>query len=321
MGTLRSHRTGRLSHLIRTEAASGEVAAEFSEPELARSVEIRAGRRRLTQNGKNVSLASAFVEGFRVVILAPEHTEIIGGGAEERRRFLDRLQFSLDPAFLDLSQRYHRALHQKQALLKARLPYGVFADQVGPWNFELARDAEEIRNARRTLTAKLLPRVERHMAALAEEAGGVQLVYREPAVPMARELEERGVAEHASGRALCGPHRDDLTIRLRGEEAERLASQGERASILLGLKLSEVALIQEETGDPPMLLLDDLGATLDAIRRTRLLAHLAEGAYQGLVTTADAGILRAATDAGARAFRKKTEVSSGGFSIAHWLPA
>ncbi|MFH1017173.1 MAG: DNA replication and repair protein RecF [Pseudomonadota bacterium] len=321
LGTLRSFRTGRSAHLLKTGSSAGEITGRFSEPAIERSVEIRPNGKRLTQNGGHVFRAPAFIEGFRVVILAPEHAGIVGGAAEERRRFLDRLLFSLNPGYLDFFLRYHRALRQKQALLKAKLPLRSFLDQVAPWNIELASYAEVIRKERRGLTANVRPLLSATLESLAPQNGEVSLEYSEPAVPLPEELAERAAAEHAAGKALCGPHRDDLVICLRGEEAGRVASQGERASILLGLKLSETALIEKGAGDPPMLLLDDLGATLDAARRAKLLAHLEGGAYQGLVTTADDGVLRAAMGVGARAFRKKTEQSPEGFSIARWLPA
>jgi DNA replication and repair protein RecF len=321
LATLRSFRTPRLSNLLKSGSEEGRITGGFSEPDQERTIELRPGGRTLKHNDKAVRRASAFIDGFRVVALAPEHLEILGGGAEDRRRFLDRLEFSLDPLFLDISQRYHRALHQKQALLRSHLPFSTFSDEVAPWNQELVAYAREIRRRRRVLVETLRPLVTLETGILAPEGGAVDLKYQEPDSPMEDELAAKSAAEHRTARTLSGPHRDDLKISLRGEEAGRVASQGERASILLGLKLAELSLIERQTEETPTLLLDDLGATLDAARRARLLSHLSDRSRRGLLTTADDGVLRAATEAGARAFRKKTEPKKGGFSIARWVPA
>ena len=138
---------------------------------------------------------------------------------------------------------------------------------------------------------------------------------------MGKELEEASRTEHAAGRALVGPHRDDLVISLREHPAHQMASQGEKSSILLALKFGELDIVKKKGTRKPTVLLDDLGTTLDCERKARLLSWLKNDAHQAIITTSDEGLACALEADGAAIFRKKIEPENDGFSIAHWRPA
>jgi DNA replication and repair protein RecF len=318
LSTTRSFRSVRASRMIQEGAESGGISADFGGGAGVRSVELRVGGRTLYRDGRHIRSAGEFVAGFPTVVLAPEHQRLVDGAGEERRRFLDRILFNLEPAYLETVRRYARAVRQKQALLRERIPWGGFENRVGPWNEELAVYGEEIRIRRRALTGRLAGRLREEHVRLAPRGGEAEISYDEPQEPLAEGLSRALKKEHAAARALVGPHRDDLAILLRGLPVAEVGSQGERSSVLMALKLAELAEIEEGVGAPPHLLLDDLGATLDAERRSHLLRLLAAGGYGALLTTADESVRGTAEAAGARVYLKKIEPLPGGFSIATW---
>jgi DNA replication and repair protein RecF len=319
--TLRSFRTARRRDLVRTGDSEAVLAGRLHDPDISLQVTLEPGGRRLGRAGESVPSAAGYCRDLNAVALAPEHEGVISGGPEERRRYLDRALFGSTPFFLEPSQRYQRALKHKQALLRNRLSWPSYRAQVAPWDEELSRYGEEIRKGRRELTARLLPEFARYYVALACAGDIVDLSYRDSPVPLTEEFHRRGREEHGSGRALVGPHRDDLGILLRGRPAAEVASQGEKASLLLALKLAEIHVISTGSEGMPILLLDDLGSTLDTERRKRLLEFVRDRPFQALVTTTDPALVAALREIGGREFCRKNEEKKEGFSFARWVPA
>ena len=101
-----------------------------------------------------------------------------------------------------------------------------------------------------------------------------------------KELEERKIEEQRRCQACVGPHRDDVIFYINGNEAVKFASQGQQRTIVLALKLSELDIITEKTGDEPILLLDDVLAELDDIRQNYLLKSI-NADTQTIITSVD----------------------------------
>ena len=95
---------------------------------------------------------------------------------------------------------------------------------------------------------------------------------------------------------LCGPHRDDLHITVNGREAKTYASQGQQRTAVLALKLAQAELIFSETGEYPVLLLDDIMSELDTGRRAYLAEKISRG--QVIITCTDADVVTGAQTAG-----------------------
>lgn len=320
LATTRSFRTGRLADLLASGAEEGVVFGQVEPHGRELQIELAPRSRRLRRDQKPVTSAAAFADSFAVVALAPEHQALVAGGPDERRKYLDRLVFAINPTYLDVAQRYQRALKQKQALLRDLLPWAVFEDRVAPWNEELCRFGEQIRLCRKSLVESLGPVVQEEMSYLGLGKEEIQLIYQPKEGEMTSAMTDKMSAEAAAGRCLVGPHRDELRIEFQGEVAETVASQGERSAILLALKWAEIRLAEGARSERPTLLLDDLGATLDYARRERLLARLAEWSGQAFLTTADEALRDAAVGAGAAIYTRKNETSLEGFSIARWAP-
>ncbi|MFH1262438.1 MAG: DNA replication and repair protein RecF [Pseudomonadota bacterium] len=319
LGTTRSFRTTKLRDLIRTGEEAGVVEGVVGDPEHTVRIELDAAGRTLRRDGREVS-SSALAPEFRVVALAPEHQQIIVGVAEERRRYLDYTLFSRDPGYLGIAQQYRRAIRHKQALLRDRLPFAVYENRVAPWDEKIAELGTTIRDCRAALVRELGTRVRRLYQELSAGTGEVALLIPEPREPLLPQLSAQRRTEHAAGRALCGPHRDDLEMQLNGQAAARIASQGEKASFLLALKLAELEILEPVGGDKPALILDDLGVTLDQERRKRLFEKLAETPHQTLISTPEEGVAKLVDAAGGSVLTRSERRSPRGFSIA-WRSA
>lgn len=318
LGTARSFRTAKLRELIREGAESGVVEGRVGEPSHTLQVEIEPSRRRLLRDGREISGMPQFVREMTMVALAPEHQQIVLGAGDERRRYLDFTLFTLNPEYLTIAQQYRKAVRQKQALLRSELPLSMYEDQVSPWDEKIAEHGEDIRFRRRKLTRELQPAVLRFFDHLTSGEGEPEISYTESPEPLGEELKAKRRAEHAARRALFGPHRDDLKIQLNRQPAHAVASQGEKSSLLLSLKLAELEIVERARGEGAVLILDDIGVTLDHKRRKRLFEQLAESQHQALVSTPEEEIAEVARASGGRVLTRVEERSPRGFSVARW---
>ncbi|MDA1003380.1 MAG: DNA replication/repair protein RecF [Chloroflexi bacterium] len=244
--------------------------------------------------------ASDLIGRLRVVMFSAEDLRIVEGPPALRRRYLDITLAQLDPAYVRASQRYARVLQQRNSLLRRLQERRGAAGELEFWDDELAAAGAVLLASR----ADALRRLGRDAAVRYDELGPagerLSICYR-PAVPdeMVAALAEHDLAERFRaaleagrrgdidrGMTRIGPHRDDVAFAIGGRDAAAFASRGQQRTIALALRLAEVTLSTERTGDPPVLLLDDILSELDAHRRERVLSA-AYGVDQVVITTPD----------------------------------
>jgi DNA replication and repair protein RecF len=304
LATLGSHRVGQDASLIRAGAASAVVRAAVRRAgrRLLVDAELRPGTGvRGRVNGAPVPRARDLLGVVRATVFAPEDLGLVRGDPEERRRFLDTLATQRLPRYHGSRQDYDRVLRQRNTLLRSaggRLPASALAT-LEVWDEKLAVACAEIWSERLRLVSALTPRVELAYQRLAGREDAVDIAYvssvagddggldPDPA-KLAQLLRERLVADRGReverGLTLSGPHRDDLSLGLRGLPARTHASHGEAWSLALALRLASHRLLAEE-GEEPVLLMDDVFAELDRQRRQHV-AEAALAAEQTIVTAA-----------------------------------
>lgn len=244
-----------------------------------------------------VRSAAAFADHVRVVWLIPAMDGLFSGPAAERRRFLDRLVLAVDAEHGSRVAALERALRSRNRLLEQPSPDTHWLDAIEHETAELAvavaaGRAETVRRlaarlARRDTTDQSFPHAEIALHgwienALADEpASAVEDRYRAA-------LEAGRARDAAAGRALDGPHLTDLRVRHgpKGIAAEN-ASTGEQKALLIGLVLAHAALVAEMAGHAPVLLLDEIVAHLDPLRRAALYDALERLGAQVWMTGAD----------------------------------
>lgn len=201
------------------------------------------------------------------VLLGPDDLELVLGGPEERRRFLDLLLSRFSARYRSMTSAYARALGQRNAVLK------MGGKGIGVWNAELVKYGAEILSLRRRILSKLAPLAKEAYAELAPGELGLELFETVDPERFLGALEDNIQEDLERGVTQLGPHRDDLSLSLSGREAAKFASRGEARSIALALCLAEHRLLWTHYEEAPLLLVDEWHTELDARRRGALLAY------------------------------------------------
>jgi DNA replication and repair protein RecF len=239
---------------------------------------------------------------LNVVLFVPEDITLVSGSPGGRRRYLDVTLCQIDPAYCRHLSRYNQIVTQRNALLRDLRERGGDPAQLAFWDEQLVEHGAPLVARRREAVAALDELAHTVHAELTDGLEHLHLHY-EPSLELQPEgsLREAFQArvkavrrrEVAAGMTLVGPHRDELRFLIDGVDAGVYGSRGQQRTAALALKLAEVELMQRETGEQPVLLLDDVLSELDAHRRRFLLAWLAssDGPEQAIITTTDLHIL------------------------------
>ncbi len=306
--TGRSPRTRNERELVRFGAEAARVTVQLldgDEPhELAVGFGAAAGA---AQPAKRMSADGAPVErvldlGFRplVSVFLPDRLELVKGPPALRRSHMDQLVAALWPARAADRGEYSRTLAQRNALLGGIRAGRASRASMGAWDQELARAGLRVREHRQRAVDLLADGFTERARGLGV-TGEVSLRYR-PRVTVAdaeeyvRELSERLERDLERGFTGYGPHRDELAVLRDGRELRVYGSQGEQRLALLALLLAERAVLAEERGQIPLMLLDDVMSELDAERREMLAGELRSGG-QSVIATTDLGHVPGAGDA------------------------
>jgi DNA replication and repair protein RecF len=265
------------------------------------SVEYRDGGSRVKVEGQESRRLGDLLGHLLLVAFTPEDLDLLRGGPQERRRFLDVLLCQLDPSSLDVLRRYRMALRQRNAALRWNLR-GEEEALLDAYEATLAEAGAGIVLRRREWVEKLAPRAAGFYREIVggkeggEGGGGEALSLALTGRPEAREtpsllaevlaakLREARARDRENGLTSVGPHRDDLLSFLEEKSVREFASQGQKRSVALALKLAAARLLEETTGLPPILILDDVFAELDPGRRERFGALIA-GRGQAFIAT------------------------------------
>jgi DNA replication and repair protein RecF len=292
----KSFRTQRLQESIRFGEDAAFIEGQVSTGEdLHRDLRIslKENTKSIWVNGKREQLAR-YLGLLQVFAFTADQLEVVRGMPEARRHFVDRGVASLRPAYVRTVSDYNKIIKQKNRILQdaseRELRLEEIENLVAPWNDQLAILGTEIHKARIEYTERLNGALERSLFEPAElqiryasslESRGDSSDYE----PLLRErLRFRLPAEMAAGRALIGPHRDDLAIHLEGREMRVYGSSGQQRSALLLLDLAAISVYNSWHQDYPVFLVDDVDAELDEKRIRRLLEYL-EGRTQTFITT------------------------------------
>ena len=266
-----------------------------------------------------VSSASVFADHLRIVWLTPQMDQLFAGPGSERRRFLDRLVLAVDPHHNGRVNALERALRSRNRLLEDPRPDPHWLDAIEHETAEVAvavaaGRAETVRRLQGALDARKDQDSPFPWAEIALDGWMEAMLLEQPATEVEdryrNELREGRARDAAAGRTLAGPHLTDLDV-MHGPKAIAAAdaSTGEQKALLIGLVLAHAGLIAEMTGFAPLLLLDEVVAHLDPMRRAALYDALARLGAQVWMTGADPA---AFVDIAARA--QVFEVTPGQFT-------
>ena len=208
------------------------------------------------------------------VIIAPDDVEIIIGGSEGRRRYLDTVICQLDGEYLQQLIIYNKVLLQRNSLLKRFAENGkIDWELLEIINKQLTDPAKTVFEKRMEFTKQLIPLIESFYKRIAENSESVNIVYKSKLQEEDFEdsLKKSFERDRLSQRTTSGIHRDDIFFTLNNQPFKSIASQGQRKSLLFALKLAQYQLLKNYKSFSPILLLDDVFEKLDEKRMERLL--------------------------------------------------
>ena len=220
---------------------------------------------------------SEHIGQFPAVMIAPDDVELITGGSEDRRRFIDTVLSQVDKAYLQQLIVYNKVLQQRNSLLKR------FAEQnKTDWPLlevideQLLQPGNYIYQKRKDFTAAFIPLVQQYYQQIANNEELVTLQYESQlnSTNFNALLNQCREKDFILQRSNGGIHKDDVYIQLNGQIFKNVASQGQRKSLLFALKLAEFELLKQHKGSAPILLLDDVFEKLDDWRMQHLLRRV-----------------------------------------------
>ncbi|GMA69903.1 DNA replication and repair protein RecF [Leuconostoc litchii] len=282
----RSHRTSSDKDLIQWQekeaTISGRVKRSISETPLSLHFSNKGKKARV--NHLEQSKLSQYIGQLNVILFAPEDLELVKGSPNVRRRFIDMEFGQMNPLYLYNTTQYRRILRERNAYLK-RLQLKQTTDTVflDVLSEQLVDVGAQILLARQDFLNKLEVAAQPIHAEISDHRESLKLRYLsainfEPGSDLESVKKEfkdtllkQQSREIMQGSTMIGPHRDELQFDVNGNNVAVFGSQGQQRTTALAIKLAEIDLMQHETGEYPVLLLDDVLSELDSSRQTHLL--------------------------------------------------
>lgn len=289
----RSHRARGDKELISFRRDRGTITAEVTSRGRDFLLEVqlfRGARRRLFVNHVKCKTAAELGGIVQTVLFCPEDLALIKAGAAERRSFLDHAICQLRPRYAEALAQYNKLLDHKTRILRDWEKHPSLLDVLEDFNEAMARAGALVIHYRAHFVRKL---AEKAAQIQTEFSGGRETLalhyatvstVRDPLGPtvelyedLRRHQDSHAKAERDARSCLSGPHKDDLVARINGQPARQYASQGQTRTAALSLKLAERELFRDDTGQWPILLLDDVLSELDARRQDFVLRRITGG--------------------------------------------
>lgn len=289
----RSFRTNKLSHSVNHSADSFTVfirAIKDDEGDGEYRFGMSRNREGVTQlklNGELKQRLSEIAQYFPIQLFTPQSSDVITGAPSDRRQFIDWGLFHVEQSFLEASVKYKQALKQRNALLKSRSQYSRTQDEY--WCQILAECGEQIDSIRRSYVERLLPVAQK---SLNHFLPGVELELSYHSgwnndQDLLMTLQSHVDRDRIKGYSSYGPHKADLKIKVDGYSASEQLSRGQLRVLMASLQLAQTQQLKQQQNRQSIFLLDDVGAELDAIKRSTFIELLLNCDAQVFVTAID----------------------------------
>jgi DNA replication and repair protein RecF len=295
----RSHRTNLDAELIRWQQDGSVIQLGFTRLDIENNLQFRFS----TTKNKEILLNSypikprELIGSLNAVLFSPEDLLLIKGSPAGRRRFLDTEISQANPAYYRQLIQYNRIIAQRNVLLKKIRERKAGRDLLDSWDEQLAALAAHLVQKRQEALKKLAMLANLMHRKITDNKENLVVTYQttglefNTAIDMAdvyqKQLYSLRDIDIIRGSTGVGPHRDDLILTVNGINLRTFGSQGQQRTGVLALKLAELEFIKSETGEYPVLLLDDVMSELDANRREQLLTFIKDRVQTFITATDD----------------------------------
>lgn len=283
----RSLRTRNDSQLIHFDAPESHIQIHIKKENRNDKIDIhlkKENKKGIAVNGIPIKKLGDLFGTCHAVIFSPEDLNLIKEGPGERRRFMDMEICQMDAVYYYNLQQYYRILKQRNHLLKEIQKNAGGKDTLFVWDEQLIDMAKRIIASRRDFLEKLNEMASQKQIRLTGGKDRLKIEYKPNSWENQLEdkIKRNLQRDILLGATQSGPHKDDILFLVNGNDVKQYGSQGQQRTTALATRLAEIDLIEQETGQKPILLLDDVLSELDKSRQSFLMESI--GDLQAVIT-------------------------------------
>ena len=274
----KSFRAKKDKEMIMLGEEKSNIEIEYEKTDRDGKIKIELGNKKIVYiNGIKIKKLSELLGKVNVVIFTPDDINILKGGPQNRRRFLDIMISQLRPNYMYNLNLYLKTLEQRNNYLRQIREENKNENMLDIWDEELSNYAINIYNYRKEFIEKIKNKIKNIHSEITNNKEEIEIEYLSECISKEKYLEllkQRRKLDIIKGYTTKGIHRDDFNIYINKKELGIYGSQGQHRTAILSLKLSELNIVKDEIGESPILLLDDFMSELDEKRRKNFLEKI-----------------------------------------------
>lgn len=274
----KSFRAKKDKEMIKLNEQNAIVEVEYEKSDRDGKIKIEIGNKKnIYLNGIKIKKLSELLGNLNIVIFTPDDINILKGGPQNRRRFLDIMISQLRPNYMHILNLYIKTMEQRNIYLRQIKEEHKDENLLDIWDEKLSEYAIKIYEYRKEFIKKIIKKLDIIHKNITNNAEQIELDYitecdsKEKYLKL---LKERRKLDIIKGFTTKGVHRDDFMIYINKKDIKIFGSQGQNRTAMLSLKLAELQVIYDEIGEYPILLLDDFMSELDKTRRKNFLENI-----------------------------------------------
>lgn len=285
--TTKSHRGSKDKEIIRFGENESHIRIHLMKQDIGHQIDMHLKKSRTKGAAIDqipIKRSSDLLGFVPVIFFSPEDLSIIKNGPSERRKFLDIELSQLEKMYLHQLSSYNKVMAQRNNLLKQLVYQHELLDTLDSWDLQLVKYGSEVIRYRRKFIEDLNEIIREIHKNLTGKKEKIVLKYDysvnyDEFLTVLQRKREIDLKYASTG---AGPHRDDIEFLVNGIDIRRFGSQGQQRTAALSLKLAQIELVKRQTGETPILLLDDVLSELDSSRKNYLLDSIKD--IQTLIT-------------------------------------
>ena len=274
----KSFRAKKDKEMIKLDKENALIEIEYQKSDRDGKIKIElANKKNVYVNGIKIKKLSELLGNIHIVIFTPDDINILKGGPQNRRRFLDIMISQLKPNYMHNLNLYLKTLEQRNNYLRQIKEEGKDESLLEIWDEKLVEYAYNVSRYRNYFIEKIKNKIKNIHNEITDYKEDIYIEYITECLDKNKFLEllkQRRKLDIIKGFTTKGVHRDDFMIYINKKELDIYGSQGQHRTAILSLKLSELNIINEEIGEYPILLLDDFMSELDQKRRNHFLEKI-----------------------------------------------
>lgn len=276
----KSFRTSKEKEVILWNKNNGKIEGDFEKKYRETNVEMffsDSHKKMIKIDGIGIRRIGELLGNVNAVFFSPNELKLVKESPEERRRFMNVILSQTNKRYFYELERYEKVLANRNKLLKESKDIVSLKETIDIWDKALSDLAQKIYEERKKLIDEISPYAKKAHEFLTSGKEKIELVYKssfegeEYSKKMMKSLSKNIEKDFKLGYTSIGVHRDEIDFYLNGVEVKNYGSQGQQRTVALSLKLAELEIIKNRTGEEPILLLDDVFSELDSERRKKLI--------------------------------------------------